>query len=572
MRKWSFALACLFLFFLGNAQNSDKPKDVTNSFVIQNVNIIQKPGQRIDMGSIVIQDGIITQVGKTVNIPFDAEIISADSMFVYAGFIDALSHTGIPKDDSEKPKTSNPGQPTNEAAGIVPDKLSSSVLSAKEKSIQSLRNLGFGISHIVPEGNMMPGSGAIIVLNGKSSQEMILKDDVSLFGTFKGSGRVYPSTIIGVLAKWKDLYRNAEIAKKHTASYEMNPQGVGRPAYDAATRALFPVIGKSKTIFMKTPDLLSIHRAMKLQSDLGFNMALCEVKQGTGIIDKIKAKNHAVLLSIDIPKAEKKDEDKKEKKETAKDSTDTKKKVEKKKEELDPEMEAFKERKNKAIAEHIGQAAAFEKAGIPFSFSLESGKAKDLKTNLKAMIDAGLSESAALAGLTTNPAKLLGISNIAGPIEVGKMANLVMTDKSYFEEKSKIRYVFVEGSSFEFKDKPKKKKKKGTGDSTVNVEGKWSYKIDIPMPENEGTLEIVQTDDTYTVTMVTTGQEDDPEVIEDVELDGDEMSFSFEVTEGMVMTVEIDLSFSDDSFEGTVAAGQFGSFPITGNRISDPKN
>ncbi len=568
MRKWSLTWACLFLFFIGNAQNSDKPKNVTNSYVIQNVNIIQKPGQQINMGSIVIQNGIITQVGKSVNIPFDAEIISADSMFVYPGFIDALSHTGIPKDESEKPRTDNPGKPTNEAAGIVPDRLSSSLLSAKSKSIEGLRNLGFGISHIVPEGNMMPGSGAIIVLNGKSSEEMVLKDDVSLFGTFKGSGRVYPSTIIGVLAKWKDLYRNAEIAKKHTESYQMNPQGVGRPAYDAATRALFPVVGKSKIIFMKTPSLLSIHRAMKLQSDLGFNMALCEVKQGTEVIDRIKAKNYPVLLSIDIPKAEKKEEDK----EAGKDSTETKKKVEKKKKDVDPEMEAFKERKNKSIAQYIGQAAAFEKAGIPFSFSLESGKSKDLKKNLMAMIEAGLSETAALAALTTNPAKLLGISNIAGSIEVGKMANLVMTDKSYFDEKSKIKYVFVEGASFEFKDKPKKKKKGANDSSTVKVDGKWSYTMEIPMPDNQGVLNIEPTGDTYTVTLTLNGQEDDPEIIEDVELIDDQMSFSFEVTEGMVMTVEMELNFTEDSFEGTVKAGDFGTFPMTGNRIADPKN
>ena len=49
-------------------------------------------------------------------------------------------------------------------------------------------------------------------------------------------------------------------------------------------------------------------------------------------------------------------------------------------------------------------------------------------------IAAGLTEDAALAALTTNPAQMLGLSDRMGSIDNGKMANLVITDKSYFNE------------------------------------------------------------------------------------------------------------------------------------------
>ncbi len=567
IKKW-YCLSMLFFLAISlHAQNSDKPKRVTNTYLIKNVNIIQKPGQMIDMGQVLIKDGLIKQVGKTISPPSDAEIISADSMYVYAGFIDALSHTGLKKEEEkERSRNSNPGNPTNEEAGIVPERLASSLISSSSKSIENMRKNGFAITHVVPKGNMLPGSGSVIVLNGNSSEEMVIKDDVSLFGQLKGSGRIYPSTIIGVLAKWKDIYRNAEIAKGHQSKYDLNPSGIGRPAYDDATKALFPVIDKKKSVFMHTKDHLSAHRAMKLKKDLGFDMVLCELKQGWHLIDQIKRNNIPVLLSYDIP--EKKEEKKDEKKD---DEGKEKKEEAKKEKEIDPELKIFKEKKEKSIDEYIGQAAAFEKAGIPFSFSHLSGKAKDLKKNIRQMIKSGLSENAALAALTTNPAKLIGVDNIAGTIDPGKMANLVITNKSYFDEKSKIRYVFVEGEMFEFEEKKKKKKKGDTEEAKFDITGQWSYKLEIPMPENEGTLDLKKEGEGYTVTLTSASDPDDPEVIENVVLDGDNMSFSFEVTEGMAMTISMDLTFTEESFEGTVTAGEFGTFPMNGEKISGPK-
>ncbi len=570
-----FVLCCFFSVSL-LAQNSDKPKEVTQTYFLQNVNIVPQPGQMITKGHLIVRDGIIENFGQSLSIPADAEVIKADSMFVYAGFIDALSHTAIPKEeDKKKSDNKNPGNPTNEEAGILPDRQAADLVSAEEGSIEKMRNLGFGISHVVPKGNMLPGSGATIVLNGKSGQGMVIQEDVSTFGQFKGSGRWYPQTIIGVLAKWKDLYRNAEVAKEHSKKYAMNPSGLARPSHDAATKALFPVIDKQKSIYIKANSHLDASRALKLQKDLGFNMVLCDLKQGWNLIDKIKVKNVPVLLSIDIPEKEKEDKKKKDEEKSEEKSEDKKedKKEEEQEEDVDLEVEAFKERKKKSIANYIGQAAAFEKAGIPFSFSFLSGKGKDLQKNLRAMVEEGLSESAALAALTTNPAKLLGIQNIAGTIARGKMANLVVTENNYFDEKSKIRYVFVEGQVFKFEEKKKKKKKKGdAAASGLNIEGEWSYKMEIPTPENEGTMTIKKSDSGYTVTLVSPADPDEPETIEDVELDGDTMTFSFDVTDGMQMTIEMELTFTEESFEGTITAGQFGSFPMSGEKISGPKN
>ena len=109
------------------------------------------------------------------------------------------------------------------------------------------------------------------------------------------------------------------------------------------------------------------------------------------------------------------------------------------KKEENPETKMLKEKKKKSHDEYVSQAAMFEKQRINFSFSTLDTKSKDIRSNILRMVKGGLSENGALAALTTNPASLLGISAMAGTVEQGKIANIFITDKPYFEEKSKIQ-------------------------------------------------------------------------------------------------------------------------------------
>ncbi|MFN7118663.1 MAG: amidohydrolase, partial [Saprospiraceae bacterium] len=83
---------CLGFTTMVQAQDAEQlAAPVTRTFVLKNANIVQKPGQVITAGMVLVKDGLIQEVGKTVTIPADAEVINADSMYVYAGFIDGLS-------------------------------------------------------------------------------------------------------------------------------------------------------------------------------------------------------------------------------------------------------------------------------------------------------------------------------------------------------------------------------------------------------------------------------------------------------------------------------------------------
>ena len=57
----------------------------------------------------------------------------------------------------------------------------------------------------------------------------------------------------------------------------------------------------------------------------------------------------------------------------------------------------------------------------------------------------GLPEEAALKALTINPAELAMVSNRVGSIEKGKDADLVVLNGPWYELRSRVDMVFVDG-------------------------------------------------------------------------------------------------------------------------------
>ncbi|MFN7119913.1 MAG: amidohydrolase family protein, partial [Saprospiraceae bacterium] len=471
-----------------------------------------------------------------------------------------LSSTGIPRPEQaqtggqggargqQQRPTYDTGNPPNDVAGITPEVRVKDVFKANDKSIEELRKAGFTVAHVVPRGNMLPGTGAIVLLSGDATDKMVLRDQTSFFSQLTGAQRAYPNTVIAVMAKYRELYKQAELAKAHEAAYQKNPAGMARPNYSRTLQAFYPVIEKKQPVFFAAPDMKSIHRIFTLQNDLKFPMVLADLKQGWYVADKIKAANVPVFLTLDLPKEKKKDE---KKKDAAAMSI------------TDKEMEALEKRRAEEMKQHLMQAATFEKKGVEFGFSALSAKTTDIKENLRKMVENGLSENAALAALTTTPAKTLGISNIAGTVEKGKLANLVVTDKPYFADKSNVRYVFVDGKMYQY-DAPAPKKAADPTAPVAKIGGKWNYTLDMGGQSASGVIELKDEGGNIsgTISNPQTGQNG---TISNAVLNGKNLTFNVSYDMGgRAIKVDFDLEFTGDEFEGTASVGQFGSFKVEG--------
>jgi len=513
-------LAIFGCFQFATSQNSNDAKEVTTTYYIKNAFVVQKPGTVLSNTSILIKDGMIKGVGPNISIPFDAEVIDADSMYVYAGFIDACSHAGIgKKENKDRPRVDNPGSPPKDLAGITPQYTVRSAIGEKlDKSMGEMRALGFGFVHVVPRGRMLPGQGSVLSTGDLKPAQSIVRENVSEFAQFKSARGMFPATTIGVMSQFRDLIKNATYSNNYKKAYALNPTGLDRPKQSEELAALYPVVENKMPVFFYAPKVKDVNRALILQKELGFNMILTGVRQGWPLMSSLTK-------------------------------------------EEDPETKMLKERKKKSHDAYVSQAAMFEKQRIKFSFSSLDTKSKNIRNNILRMVKGGLSEDAALSALTTNPAALLGISAMAGTIEQGKIANVFITDKAYFDEKSKIKYLIIDGNVKH--NKEEKKKKKSDDANGGDLAGMWSYEVEMPGASQSGTISVEGTGDDISIGVDSSDEPGEYIDATNISYDGASLSFDLSV-DGMTYNVNVDVDGT--SFEGTVSVGEFGSFPMTGSK------
>jgi imidazolonepropionase-like amidohydrolase len=577
------ALSCAVLFgtsVRAQVNSGESIPDVTRTIALTNARVVQAPGQIQERANVIIRDGLITTIAPDAAIPFDALEIPADSFTVYAGFIDGLSHTGIPepKEQPNRERPDNPAYPPDELAGIQPQQDVRNLLDPKDKRITAMREAGFTAAHVVPRGRMLPGVGAIILLAGDDANEMVYRGETALYAQLAGARRMYPGTDMAVLAKLRQLYREAARRQKIEQLYAEDPAGLERPQYDPVLYAMFPVLDGDRPVFFNTESVLDLHRVLAVQQELGFPMVLTGLTQSFDAVDKLKSANLPLLLTLELPKEPENSEQEQPSDSTEAAPTDAAAElpqIEAPNYDADfrvssladvaAEKENLETRREIAYKAHVGNAHVFESEGLTFGFSTGSAKPGELLGNVRKMVKEGLSEDTALAALTTTPAQILGLTSSMGTVEEGKLGNLVVTKGSIFDEKGEIRYVFVDGRKYEIE--PPKKRSSGNTDTDVNPAGTWSLTISTPDGDIGGTLTIEGSGNDWSGSL---SVEIEPGALslEHIVLSGNELTFSFDAPD--IGTVESSLILDSESLNGSFDVPGFGVATVSGTRTSDP--
>ncbi|MEP0711348.1 MAG: amidohydrolase, partial [Algoriphagus sp.] len=173
-------------------------KPITDSYAITNATVFTAPGQPGVKTTVLIKDGLIQGVGTNLNFPKDAKVIAGDSLFIYPGFLAGSSDVGITKPkDLERPDDFVSSNPPDELAGVTPWRSALDQFSIKDSKVDDLRKVGFSIVQILPEGGMIAGKAAIVMLGSEKSTNVIA-ENTALAASFRGSRGMYPGTAVGV--------------------------------------------------------------------------------------------------------------------------------------------------------------------------------------------------------------------------------------------------------------------------------------------------------------------------------------------------------------------------------------
>ncbi len=412
------AIACSLVAQAAYAQTKD--------IVINGARIEVGDGTVIPIGSIVIHDGKISQVGATVSAPADAEIIDGKGWFIFPGFIEAYSTRGLKLPDAPAAGTPPDNRNTAPATmwhanrrGIRIDLVASKCLDIADRLKDSYSN-GVTTALLAPGNGSLRGSASVIdyvdkgnVLNPLAAEEIALRGG----GFGGGGGGGYPGTLLGVTALVRQVLADAQ-------SYAAN-----EPAKkDAGLENLKPLMNGQMPALFVADTAREIVRASRIAEEFGLRLAVMGGREGYRELDLLKAKSTPVILSLDVSDAPSK------KVEVGSDAT----------------PQAVLDDRYNVWLEHSQNPKVLSEAGIPLAFTQGLGFG-DYLPGVRKLITQGLSRDAALKAMTSGAAAILGVSDKVGSIQVGKLANLVIMNADFADEKSVIQTVIIEGKKIDVK-------------------------------------------------------------------------------------------------------------------------
>lgn len=532
--------------------------DSHGAIAIKDAQIVTGSGKTISKGTIVMRDGLITEVSENARIPADARVIEGAGLTVYPGLIDGYTSLGLTAPASPQTPGGGAGgrQAAIAAAAAAPPppevRLGDPSLSAADQvkpgtSFEDPRSVGVTTALSSPRQGIFAGQSALINLAGDEASKLVLRAPVALtvqFSTGGGFGGGYPGSLMGTVAYIRQSFYDAIRYRDEVDRYNRTKRGVARPEHDKRLAALQPALkGDLPVLFVANTDS-DIRRALMIADEFKLKPMIAGAMYGYRVVDILKAKHVPVILSVDFPRRPADQSD---------DEEET--------------LRALRQR-----AETPGCAARLAQAGIKFAFMSGSLRPQDFIANVEKAVESGLSKDEALRALTINAAEMFGASDQLGSIEVGKIANLVVASGDILAKDTKVRHVFIDGDQIELK-KPEATPTRGPGgrpgggqqrDTAVDPSGTWTLKIETPQSDVAATLTLKKDGDQITGSLASP-QGTVP--IKSGTMNGKELKLTLTVEMGgQSMDITMTGTIEGDSISGSVLLGAEGAFPFSGTR------
>ncbi len=500
------------------------------------VRIVAAPGKVIEKGTVVLRDGVIEAAGAEVEPPADARVWDREGLTVYAGLIEPYTVRDAPDKDGDGDASGGerPSASAATAAMIRPDR-DVTPYAASAAAAKKLREAGFTTAVVAPAEGILRGASVVLNLGDGPAADNLLRRGLAQNVTFRRNsfGAGYPASLMGAVALVRQTLADARWHADAWAAYERRP-AQERPPMSAALAALAPAAAGKQPVVFETGSAVGAMRAAGLAAELGLDAWLLGSGEEYRWLDSIAPAKLPILLPLDYPDLP----------EVPDDEDDMKVRLEDLRHwDLAPE--------NPARLLDRGLTVAFTSYGLD--------DPKQLLSSVHKSIERGLDADRALAALTTTPAALLGISDRAGTVEAGKMANLAVVDGDLFSEKPKVREVWIDGRRYEVKEsKPAEVEPAGTWELVVTTGDGQKMPVTLTLSGKAGALDGA---------IGAMGRE---VPVSSAEVSGSTLEVSFDGTDlGIPGTISFSLEIEGDGAKGSGVAPE-GGFTLEGRRTAKP--
>ena len=392
------------------------------------VAIVPRPGERIEDGVILLEDGVIIAAGSDLEVPEGYRIHDHSGMVVYPGLIEPALQ--IPTSEQASGVAGEHGAYPN--SNVIPQLDLSAFPAPLEADGATLRSMGFCTALMLPANQIFRGQGQVVLLDESPERVRtpggIRPQAIGLDPTGGWRGGTYPGSSMGVAALIRQVLLDAQWHDQSRQVWSDHPEGNEPPVDARALDALEAVIhGREPVVIDATSEIRAL-RGARLAEEFELDAIL--IGSGTEFrrAEEIAATGLPVLVPLAYPKK--------------------------------PTVTSARSAEGVDLRtlltwKHAPEnARRLAEAGTEIAFTTHRLENRsEFRANLAKAIEAGLSEEAALTALTTTPARLLEVDEVLGTIQAGRIANLVVVEGSLFEPKDPIREVWVAGRRHVLKEK-----------------------------------------------------------------------------------------------------------------------
>ena len=398
-----------------NAQETMHPSPAqTKKIVISGGTLHIGNGQVIENGTLSIEKGKIKI--ETAAVSGDVERIDATGKHVYPGVIAPNTNLGLVEVSSTKSTAD-----FDELGEMNPSIRSIVAYNTDSKVINTLRSNGVLLAQIVPQGGMISGMSTVVQLDAWNWEDAAYALDNGVHMTFpalinrpmqmRRRGADSDPVKLGL-----DKIEQARVFFREAKAYLQEKTHAATNLKFEATRGLFD---RSKTLYVHCDLVKEMLVAVDFAKEFNFKLVIAGGTDSYMIADILAANNVAVILH---------------------------------------EPHALPATDDDAVDQPYKTGAQLQKAGVLFTICQDSGDGYTQIRNLPflagTMSTYGLTKEEALAAITLNPAKILGIADRTGSLENGKDANIVISTGDLLDMKSSVvTHAFIQGRAINLDNK-----------------------------------------------------------------------------------------------------------------------
>lgn len=364
-------------------------------------------GDVIENGTVIIEDGRITEVGPSPGIPSDAQRIDASGKIVTPGLIDLGTSLGLVEVRSlsdTRDESLDSDDPFRAAFRVVDGLNPSSILIP-------VTRLG-GVTTVVslPTGGAVAGQAVAFDLDGRQRSEMIVREPAAMVAAFDPSAAASVGGARGELSlRFREALDDARFYAEHRGAFDTG--SLRRLALSRLDlEALGGALDGELPFFVHASRAADIDAVLALGQEYGLNVMILGGEEAW--------RRRVELATAEIPVVVK--------------------------------AYANLPLQFDRLGSRFDNAALLSESGVVVVLStLTTHNARNLRFEAGQAVRHGMSWPAALRAITLTPAEVVGIAETHGSIEPGKTANLVIWSGDPFEPSSEAERIFIKGREIE---------------------------------------------------------------------------------------------------------------------------